>query len=106
MAKANLNDFAAAQCVRGDLADMVQSAAHSGQGNKARLLRGVLRELDGSLEDAAPGFREANRNFAQASRDIDAVSQGRAAATRARTEDTIPAYQRLTPEGQVSFISS
>ena len=46
--KANLNDFAAAQRVRGDLADMVQFAAQSGQGNKARLLRGVLRELDGS----------------------------------------------------------
>jgi hypothetical protein len=67
------------------------------------LLRGVLRELDRSLEDASAGYQAANRNFAQASRNIEAVQTGRDAAMRARTEDTIPAFQALTPEGQGAF---
>ena len=84
---------------------MAQSAAQSGHGNKARLLRGVLRRLDQSLENASEGFLQANRNFAQASRDIKAVQAGRQAATRGRTADVIPAYQALWPEAQAAFRS-
>jgi hypothetical protein len=40
------------------------------------LLRGVLRQLDQSLENASEGFLQANRNYAQASRDIEAVQAG------------------------------
>ncbi|PDT55763.1 hypothetical protein CO678_41995 [Bradyrhizobium diazoefficiens] len=101
----NLTDFRAVQRVRGDLSDAAQSAAQSGHGNKARLLRGVLRELDAAMEKASAGHLEANRNFAQASRDIEAVQGGREAATRGRTEDTIPRYQALAPEGQAAFRS-
>jgi hypothetical protein len=82
---------------------MAQSAAQSGQGNKARLLRGVLAQLDQSLENASEGFFQANRNFAQASRDIEAVQAGRQAATRGRSEDLIPAHQALRPEAQAAF---
>ena len=84
---------------------MAQSAAQSGHGNKARLLRGVLRRLDQSLENASEGFLQANRNFAQASRDIKAVQAGRQAATRGRSADVIPAYQALRPEAQTAFRS-
>jgi hypothetical protein len=38
----NLTDFRAVQRVRGDVADLAQSAAQSGHGNKARLLRGFF----------------------------------------------------------------
>lgn len=100
-----LSDFTAVQRVRGDLSDTIEAAKRAGQGNKARLLGGALRELDASMEAASPGHRAANANFAQASRDIDAVAQGRNAAMRGRTEDTIPAYQALTPEGQQAFRS-
>jgi hypothetical protein len=103
--KSNLSDFQAVQRVRGDVSDMAQSAAQSGHGNKARLLRGVLRQLDQSLENASEGFLQANRNFAQASRDIEAVQAGRQAATRGRSEDVIPAYQALRPEAQAGFRS-
>jgi hypothetical protein len=103
--KSNLTDFQAVQRVRGDVSDMAQSAAQSRHGNKARLLRGVLRQLDQSLENASEGFLQANRNFAQASRDIEAVQTGRQAATRGRSEDVIPTYQALRPEGQAAFRS-
>jgi hypothetical protein len=57
------------------------------------------------MENASEGHLVANRNFAQASRNIEAVDAGRAAATRGRTEDTIPAFQALAPEGQAAFRS-
>ena len=69
------------------------------------MLRGVLRKLDQSLENASEGFLQANRNFAQASRDIKAVQAGRQAATRGRSADVIPAYQALRPEAQTAFRS-
>ena len=97
------NDFNALQRVRGDLSDQIGAAVRAGAGNKARLLTGAMRELDSSMEAASPGFRDANANFAQASRDIDAIGQGRTAATRGRTEDTIPAFQALGPDAQQAF---
>jgi hypothetical protein len=98
-----LTDFTAVQRVRGDLADQVQQAVNRGQGNRARLLGGVLREMDQAMESASPGFLQANRNFAGASRDIEAIAQGRTAANRGRSENTIPAYQQLGPGGQSTF---
>lgn len=102
-AAGGLNDFNAAQRVRQELSDEIQSARQSGSGNKARLLGGVLRQLDTSLENSSNGFRQANRNFASASRDIDAIGQGRDAFNRGRTEDTIPAFQALPTSGQSAF---
>lgn len=99
------NDFNLLQRVRGDLSDEIQQARQSGAGNRARLLGGALRELDTALENSSSGFRDANRNFAQRSRNIEAVGQGRDAAMRGRTEDVIPRFQGLTPEGQQAFRS-
>lgn len=98
-----LSDFTAIQRVRGDLSDMIQTAQRQGQGNRARLLGGVLRELDTAMENASGGFRQANRNFSQASRNIEAIDEGAIAATRGRTEDIIPRFHGLTPEGQAGF---
>lgn len=99
------NDFNAVQRVRGDLSDEIQQAVQSGARNKARLLGQVLREVDNSLETSSAGFKQANKNFAQASKDIEAIDTGRQAATRGRTEDTIPTFQKLSPEGQQAFRS-
>lgn len=101
--RSNLTDFTALQRVRGDLSDMAQSAQRAGQGNRARLLGGVLRQMDASMEAASPGFQKANRNFSQASKDIEAIGTGRNAAMRGRPEDTIPAFQGLRPQGQAGF---
>jgi hypothetical protein len=102
-AAGGLNDFNAAQMVRHDLSDEVRAATVAGQGNKARMLGGVLRQLDTSLENSSNGFRQANQNFANASRDINSVQTGRDAAMRGRTEDTIPAFQALPASGQTAF---
>jgi len=101
----NLNHFEAGQRVRGDVSDMAQSALQSGHGNKARLLRGVLRQLDQSLERSSEGFLQANQNFSAATRDIEAVQAGRQAAQRGRSEDPIPAYQERRPQAQAAFRS-
>ncbi len=99
----NLSDFTQAQRVRSELSDEIDNAFRNGQGNRARMLGQVLTRLDTALENASPGFRQANRNFAQASRNIEAIDAGRDAAMRGRTEDTIPAYQALSPRGQQAF---
>lgn len=105
LARVNPDDFEAVQRIRSDMADTAQNARQSGYGNRARLIGQAVRELDGAMESASNGYRAANADFAQASRNIEAVQTGRQAATRGRTEDTIPAYQALTPEGQGAFRS-
>lgn len=77
----------------------------AGEGNKARLLGGMLRQIDTAMENASAGHLAANRAFSQASRDIEAVQTGRDASMRGRTEDTIPRYQALGPQGQEAFRS-
>ena len=99
----NVSDFAHVQRVRSELSDEIQNAHQTGQGNRARMLGSVLTRLDQSLEDASQGFRQANANFRQASRNIDAIDAGRDAFTRGRTEDTLPAFNSLTPRGQQGF---
>jgi hypothetical protein len=99
----NLSDFAQVQRVRSELSDDIQNARQGGQGNRARMLGQVLQRLDTSLENASQGFRQANADFAGASRNIDAIDAGQTAAMRGRTEDTIPAFQALSPRGQQAF---
>lgn len=103
LSRVNPDDFAAVQRIRGDMSDAAQNAMQSGYGNRSRLIRGAIGQLDTAMENASTGHLQANRNFAQASRNIEAVDQGRAAAMRGRTEDTIPAFQNLGPEGQQAF---
>lgn len=105
LSRVNPDDFAAVQRIRGDMADAAQNAAQSGYGNRSRLIRGAVGQLDQAMEGASAGHLSANRNFAQASRNIDAVQQGRDSAMRGRTEDTIPAFQQLPPQGQTAFRS-
>jgi hypothetical protein len=103
LARVNPNDFEAVQRIRSDMADLAQNARQNGYGNRARLVGQAVRDLDASMEAASPGYRAANANFAQASRNIEAIDQGRTAALRGRPEDTIPAFQGLTREGQQAF---
>lgn len=103
LSRVNPDDFEAVQRIRGDMADAAQSAMQGGYGNRARLIGNAVRQLDADMEAASSGFRQANRNFAQASRDIDAVGQGRDAAMRGRTEDIIPQFQGLQPQGQQAY---
>lgn len=98
-----LTDYTAVERVRGDLSDQVQAAARAGQGNRARLLGGVLREMDAAMENASPGFRAANARHEQMSRNIDAVAEGRTAAQRGRSEDVVRTFGARTPENQQPY---
>lgn len=105
LARVNPDDFEAVQRIRSDMADTAQNSRQNGYGNRARLITQAVRVLDTAMESASQGYRAANAQFAQASRNIEAVGTGRQAATRGRSEDTIPAFQALTPEGQGAFRS-
>lgn len=98
-----LTEFQAVQRARGDLADQIETAQRAGQGNKARLLRGVRDEIDAAMERASPGFRAANAEHAARSRAIDAVDLGTQAAQRGRIEDTIPAFRAMPANQQAAF---
>ncbi len=95
--------FEQVQRVRGDIADAVEKARRAGEGNKARLLRGVRDDLDAALQEASPGFRDAMGRSAAAAREIDAIETGTTAAGRGRTEDKIAAFERMTPGEQAAF---
>ena len=73
----NLIDFNRVQMVRSELSDEVERASRAGENNKARLLGGVLRQLDGVMENASQGFRQANAEHARMSGTIDAIGEGR-----------------------------
>lgn len=103
--QSNLTDFESLQRVRGDLSDAIEAAKRGGANNKARLLTQVRTEMDVAMEKASPGFVAANRAHAAASRAIEAVDQGRQAAMRGRTEDTVPAFRAMTPRQQDAFRS-
>ena len=55
------------------------------------------------MENSSEGCLAANRSLSQATRDIESIQAGREAATRGRSEDIIPAYQALRPQGQAAF---
>lgn len=101
--RSNLTDFTAVQRVRGDLSDMAQSAQQQGHGNRARLLRGVLREIDTAMENASAGHLAANRQFAAGSRAIESVGEGTTAAQRGRPEDVIQDFQGRPADQQAAF---
>jgi hypothetical protein len=101
--RSNLTDFASIQRVRDDLSDAIEAAKRSGANNQVRLLTGVIKQLDQDMEAAAPGFLQANRVHAAHSRAIDAIDEGRTAATRGRPEDTIPAFRAMTPRAQEGY---
>jgi hypothetical protein len=99
----NLIDFNRVQMVRSELSDEVERASRAGENNKARLLGGVLRQLDGVMENASQGFRQANAEHARMSRTIDAIGEGRNAAQRGRTEDILGDFQGRPADQQATF---
>jgi hypothetical protein len=100
---AQVSDYVAVERLRGDLSDMAQKATKAGEGNRARLLGKVVRQIDDAMEAASPGFKQANANFAGRQRVINAIEEGQTAATRGRTEDTIPAFQAMNQPQQMAY---
>ncbi|WP_449411391.1 hypothetical protein [Methylobacterium komagatae] len=96
-------DFEVVQRARGDIADAVEKARRAGEGNKARLLRGVRDALDQQMEAASPGFRDAMGRSRAAANEVDAIETGRNAAQRGRSEDKIGAFEAMTPGEQAAF---
>jgi ParB-like chromosome segregation protein Spo0J len=69
-----------------------------------RDLVSTKRALTGILDDIVPGYAEAREPFMKASRAIDAVDAGRrAASSRVRSNDSIAAFEAMSPEEQAAF---
>lgn len=98
-----LSDFDRVLGVKQDLEDMIGAAVRAGRNNEARELGKLKSALDQALEASSEGYRAANDGFRNASRIIDAVDEGAGMARPSnRAADTIPAFQRMTPEQQAA----
>ncbi|MGV0910330.1 hypothetical protein [Martelella sp. FOR1707] len=99
--RVDLSDFDRVLEVKRDVQDLRRVAERSGEGNKARYLKDLEKELDSALEMASEGYRKANDDFAKASRVMDAVEQGQQfSRPGSRYPDTTAAFRTMTPEEQ------
>ena len=97
-----LSDFNRVLGVKQDVQDAIGVAVRAGRNNEARELGKLVNALDGALEDASPMYRAANDEFARASRVIGAVDEGATMANTGRPENTIAAFNAMTPDAQVA----
>ncbi|MEP7452819.1 hypothetical protein [Phyllobacterium sp. SB3] len=99
-----LTDFSRTLSIKRDLTDAIESARRSGQGNRARVLGMLNREIDQALEEASPAYRTANDTFRDQSRAIGAIDTGtNAASGRMRATDNIQGFNRMSPDQQSAF---
>lgn len=97
--KSVLSDFNAAFRAKLELDAMIEGAKPAVQ----RQLIPIRNSLDSSLEAASSKYASARDTFRQQSKAIEAIDTGRNAAMRGRVEDTIPAFNAMTPEQQAAF---
>ena len=94
-----LSNFDAALNVKFELDAMIDTAAPTVQ----RMLIPVRNALDDQLAAASRPYANARDVHRQQSQAIDAVAEGRQAATRGRTENTVPAFRAMRPDQQQGF---
>lgn len=81
--------------------DMIADATANQRGGVVEALTPIRNALDEALARTSPQYAGARDAYASASRPIEAVDLGRGMASpRARTEDTLQAFGRLSPEEQ------
>lgn len=97
--RSQVTDFNAAFRVKREFDNMIERGTPSMQ----RELIPVRNALDDALARSAPAYANARNTFRQQSQAIDAIAEGRTAATRGRTENTIPAFQAMRPDQQAAF---
>jgi hypothetical protein len=96
-----LVDFDRTLNVKQDLGRQLERMRRAGE-TVPKPLNDLYRSLDEALEQSSPLYRAANDTFRQQSRAIDALDTGRNMSMRGRTEDTIPAFGRMSPQEQAS----
>lgn len=97
----SLSDFDRVLRMKQSIQDDIGSATRAGRGNEARVLRGLMGELDAALEDSSAAYRSANDGFAEASRVIGAVDEGADMARPAiRAEDALDRFRFMTGDQQ------
>ncbi len=102
--QSQITDFNSALRAKQDITDQISAAMRAGQNNRARVLGQINSQLDAALEQASPGYRQANDLFRTQSQAIDAIGSGTAAASgRTRAPDNIQAFNAMSQDGQNAF---
>lgn len=95
-----LTDFNASLRAKQELDAMIEGARPAVQ----RQLIPIRNALDDALSATSEPYAQARNTFRQQSRAIDAIDEGRNAASgRVRADDSIPAFQSMSPEEQSAF---
>lgn len=94
-----LSDFDSVLRAKQEIDSIIDRASPTQQ----RVLIPIRNEIDRALEAASPGYAQARNAYREASQGIEAIQTGRQAAQRGRYEDTIPAYQGMSPRQQEGF---
>lgn len=98
--KSVVSDFGSAFRSKQEIDALIERASPTVQ----RQLIPIRDELDNALVQASEPYANARNVFRQQSRAIDAVDQGKtAASSRMRADDTIPAFARMDPAEQSAF---
>lgn len=96
--KSVLTDFNSALRAKQELDAMIEGARPTTQ----RQLIPIRNALDDALAATSQPYANARNTFREQSQAIDAIDLGRNMSMRGRTEDTIPAFQAMTPEQQAA----
>lgn len=99
-----LSDFDRVFQVRRDVADAYGEAIRAGRGNEARYLKKLRDRLDNALQDSSERYRKAMQDYSRESKAIEAIETGeRATSGRARSEDVVAQWRRMSPEQKRAF---
>lgn len=96
--KAQVSDFDRAFAAKVEMDGIIRKG-----GPAAELLRPARNALDDALASSSKPYANARDTYRRQSQAIEAIDTGRQAAKRGRFEDTIPAFQRMSPEAQAGF---
>lgn len=96
-----LTDFQRALRAKIEIDGMMESARQGGA--VYNQLRPIRNAIDDALADASDPYAAARDAYRRDSQAIDALDVGRASARVGRFEDTIPRFERMTPEEQRAF---
>ena len=101
--RSQLVDFDRVFQAKRNIDGWIGQATARGNGAVVAELTPIQRELDDALARSSQRYAGARDTYAAQSREIEAVGQGRGAAMRGRTEDTVPAFRGLAPAEQQAF---
>jgi hypothetical protein len=95
----NLSDFNQVKQAKEEIQNLIETGSPTQQ----RALIPIKQALDDQLAASSPDYAAARDTFRRQSQEVEAVGKGKSAASRGRSEDTIPLFNGMQPGEQSAF---